>query len=544
MKRFINTLLLFNFILFSSCLHEDFLEENPRDIISANNLYRNYDGFQAGINGLYAYVIKERNGPGNTGNYAFNIPTMQGLDISYGTRWGGGAFLGFIDLHLLNSEVGEFGALFEWLYQVVNAANTIIERAENADVDWQGTNTAEDEARKNRVLAEARTIRAWSYRHLTNLWNDVPLTTKESTGADLGIEWRPTPRIQVEEQMEADWLFAMEHLPEVQEIPGRISQAVPMHYLAELYLIWGQYSEAESMALNLINNGNFSLVTERYGIQRNQPGTPFTDMFIDGNVSRNQGNTEVLWSFQREFQVIGGENRSNMRRLFNSPYDIKFKGVSLQVTVERGGRGLSAVSLTKWAIENFGDNDDRGGPYALRKYYIIQPGDRIDAGAGYALGDTLWLDWSEERMVYNNSGWPSITKYDWALEQNVRAAQSFKDEIYLRLGETYLLLAEAQIMQGKNTEAAETINVLRRRANAPEITSSDVSVDFLLDERARELLFEEHRKYVLVRHNKYVERVRAFNPTVSSLISEQYHYLPVPQRIIDSSPGYPQNPGY
>jgi len=543
MKKYIKTLLIINIIIFSSCSTDDFLKEIPKDIIAADNLYENYDGFQAGINGLYSYVLKERQGPGTTSNYVFNIPMIQGLDISWAPRWFDTGNSGYIELNTLTSEAAFLGDLWDWLYQVINAANTIIERAENENIDWQGTNT-ENEARENRVLAEARTIRAWAYRHLTNLWNDVPLTTKESKGSDIGMEWRPTPRREVEEQMETDWLFAMEHLPEAQEIPGRLSKAVPMHYLAELYLIWGNYSQAETMAKNLINNNNFSLITERYGVEQNQPGTPFTDMFIDGNVSRFQGNTEVLWSFQREYQVIGGEIKSNMRRMYNFPYNLKFKGVSLQITVDRGGRGLSRVSPTTWAIENFGDNDDRGGPFALRKYYIIQAGDRVDAGAGYAVGDTLWLDWSLGNMVKTNVGWPSITKFDYAIEQNLSGSASYKDEPYLRLGETYLLLAEAQIMQGKTTEAAETINVIRRRANAPEISPGEVTVDFLLDERARELLFEEHRRYVLVRLNKYVERVKAHNYMAAPYVSEQYHYLPVPQHVIDASPGYPQNPGY
>lgn len=544
MKNYIKLLLIVNIFVFSSCSEQDFLEEKPKDIISADNLYQNYDGFETGINGLYSYVLKERQGPGTSQSYVFNIPMMGGLDISYVTRWFSPGILGFIELELINSEVGEFGELFDWLYQVINAANTIIDRAENENVDWQGISNAEDEARKNRILAEARTIRAWAYRHLTNLWNDVPFVTQESKGSDIGINWQPNPRREVEEQMEADWLFAMEHLPEVQEIPGRISQAVPMHYLAELYLIWEDYSSAETMARNLINNGNFSLVTERYGVQQNQPGTPFTDMFIDGNVSRAQGNTEVLWSFQREYQVMGGEIHSNMRRLYNFAYWRKFDGVTLALSVDRGGRGHSAINMTRWGIENFGEEDDRGGPFALRKYYILEQGDKIDNGSGYALGDTLWLDWSEDNMNASNSGWPSITKYDYGIEENIRMGGSYKDEIYLRLGETYLLLAEAQIMQGKTNDAAETINVLRRRAHAPEISPEEVTVDFLLDERARELMFEEHRKYVLVRLNKYVDRVKAHNPLVSPIISEKYHYLPVPQHVIDASPGYPQNPGF
>ena len=540
MKKYIKFLLIINIIIFSSCSQDYFLEEKPKDIISADNLYVNYAGFQAGINGLYSYVLKERQGPGNTGNYVFNVPMIQGTDVAWANLWLGTNNLSYVELNTLTSEAINLGDLWDWLYQVINAANTIIDRAENENVDW-GTNAVE---RKNHILAEARTIRAWAYRHATNLWNDVPLTLQESKGSDIGKEWRPTARIEVEKQMEADWLFAIEHLPEVQEIPGRLSKAVPMHYLSELYLIWGDYSQAETMAKNLINNGNFSLVTERYGVEQNQPGTPFTDLFIDGNVSRFQGNTEVLWSFQREYQVIGGEIQSNMRRLYVQWYWQKYDGVSLAITVDRGGRGLAMVAATNWAIENFGDNDDRGGPHALRKYYIIEAGDQIDEGSGYAVGDTLWMDWSIDNMVLRVRGWPSVTKFDYANPQDVSAGGSYKDEPYLRLAETYLLLAEAQIMQSKTAEAAETINALRRRANAPEISAGDISVDFLLDERARELLFEEQRRYVLVRLDKYVDRVKATNHRAAPYVAEQFRYLPVPQHVIDASPGYPQNPGY
>jgi hypothetical protein len=81
-----------------------------------------------------------------------------------------------------------------------------------------------------------------------------------------------------------------------------------------------------------------------------------------------------------------------------------------------------------------------------------------------------------------------------------------KDFVLMRLGETYLLLAEAQVQQGKLQDAANTINVLRARAfpNYPaqgQVSASDMTLDFILDERARELIGEENRRMTLMRKN-------------------------------------------
>lgn len=64
------------------------------------------------------------------------------------------------------------------------------------------------------------------------------------------------------------------------------------------------------------------------------------------------------------------------------------------------------------------------------------------------------------------------------------------------------MLAEAQIKLGELDEAAETINILRRRSNAYEISAQDVILDFILDERSRKLFTEEQSRYTLLTTNK------------------------------------------
>ena len=116
----------------------------------------------------------------------------------------------------------------------------------------------------------------------------------------------------------------------------------------------------------------------------------------------------------------------------------------------------------------------------------------------------------------------------------------------MRLGETYLLRAEAEFEQGNLTGAAADINVLRTRANASLVQSSDITLDFILDERARELIGEEDRRVTLARTGTLVERVQKYNPTSAGSIKAYNMLLPIPQSEIDVNTGavLTQNPGY
>src|SRR5690606_18884342 len=120
------------------------------------------------------------------------------------------------------------------------------------------------------------------------------------------------------------------------------------------------------------------------------------------------------------------------------------------------------------------------------------------------------------------------------------------DQLYLRLAETYLLKAEAQFKKGEMNAAAETINIIRRRSNASEITGNDVDLDFILDERGRELLFEEHRRHTLVRTGKWLERVQAYDLHGGQKAIQRDALYPIPTVVIDAnlSSAMPQNPGY
>jgi hypothetical protein len=129
---------------------------------------------------------------------------------------------------------------------------------------------------------------------------------------------------------------------------------------------------------------------------------------------------------------------------------------------------------------------------------------------------------------------------------DLQQSSNYNDIIYLRLADTYLLLAEAQFKLGELADAATTINVLRNRAKATPITAAQVNLDFILDERSRELVTEEHRRYTLLRTKTWFDRTKKYNINASAVITLRDTILPIPQTVIDANltKVMPQNPGY
>ncbi|HEU4606694.1 MAG TPA: RagB/SusD family nutrient uptake outer membrane protein [Chitinophagaceae bacterium] len=240
MKSKIKLNILIASLLLSLGCGKDFLKEKPLAIIAPDNLYVNKEGFEAGLYGLYDLWRQERKGINGPSNDITNTAAVIGVDNAFSLYPAGGAAESvFNDFGVrMNSSAGYISHMWSWLYEVVNAANTIVDRAENPDIKW-----TEDE--KNQIVAEARLIRAWAYRHLTYLWGDVPLNLHESTGNNIKTDWERTPVAEVRKAMEEDWLFAEAHLPSVAPVEGRASKVVAQHYLAELYLTTGEYEKAK-----------------------------------------------------------------------------------------------------------------------------------------------------------------------------------------------------------------------------------------------------------------------------------------------------------
>ncbi|MDB5010381.1 MAG: RagB/SusD domain protein, partial [Mucilaginibacter sp.] len=117
----------------------------------------------------------------------------------------------------------------------------------------------------------------------------------------------------------------------------------------------------------------------------------------------------------------------------------------------------------------------------------------------------------------------------------------------IRLPETYFLRAEAYMNKGDLASAAADLNVVRSRSNATPVAPGQVNMDYLLDERARELFGEEFRILTLGRLGLIYDRTKRFgNPQSAASVQQFNNLLPIPQSSIDANTGatITQNPGY
>lgn len=524
--------------LFAGC-SKNLLNEDAPSVLTADNLLKDRGGFENALNGLYNEVRRSRSGDTyNSVNDFMLVAAFIGVDNAYANYRSPSEDPFNLWKAVNNPAFSTYRRSFAWLYETINAANTIIDRAELPGINWT-------DAQKNQILAETRFIRGWCYRHLTYMWGDVPLTLHESSGTNIKTDWDRTPVAEVRQAMEADWLFSEQYLPDVSPVTGKVIKGVAQHYLAELYLAINNPLKAKTYAEKVIQNPAYKLITQRYGVNATKPGTPFTDMFIPGNANRANGNTEALWVMQDELNVIGGEGSTILRRYWvNRYYSIIVGGKNpVMVTEDNGGRGIGRFSPTKWAMSIYTAGDHRGGDFAWKYYYLVNNPAGIPTGMN--LGDTIKINRTVNEKL-SNPLWPSTRKWDYANPLDINGTTNYNDIILLRLAESYLLLAEAKFKLNDLQGAADAINVLRARANATPVAPASVNLDYILDERSRELFAEEERRYTLLRTGTWLSRTMLRNVIAGPNVAVRDTLLPIPQDVIDANITKPlrQNPGY
>ncbi|MEI9942967.1 MAG: RagB/SusD family nutrient uptake outer membrane protein [Chitinophagaceae bacterium] len=147
---------------------------------------------------------------------------------------------------------------------------------------------------------------------------------------------------------------------------------------------------------------------------------------------------------------------------------------------------------------------------------------------------------------YDVNMFPSNKKHDDVTRAHTNDA-SDRPFPLMRFAETYLIAAEAAFKGGSSlTNAANMINVVRNRAGALPITSADVTLDFILDERTRELFGEWMRWYDLVRTKTLQARLATYNP-IPAFRADRDYLRPIPLQqinLVTTGPKYPQNPNY
>jgi hypothetical protein len=521
----------------SSC-SDDFLEEQPLSSLSADNTLTSKEGFELYLNGLMWAAREEYTQDDNT----FFITNFPGTDVGEDAGSEYSTYRNWISY--LTPITGEVNANWDWAYStMIPQANTIIVYANKPESE----NIWENEAEKNAVIAQARFFRGYTFNFLANLYGGVPIvdTIRNSPRFD----FTRASRKEVYEFAKNDLEFASEWLKSVGEVSleGRPVKAAADHLLTEVYISLEEYDLAIQSASRVINSGNYQLMTTRFGGYTDQPGDPYSDLFLVGNQNRSSGNLESIyvWQFE-EYTSGGGGTRDGNAVIRNvGPFLNKIKapdGVTNIVTDELG-RGVGRVRGTNYSIYDIWNDpsDMRNSPFNFRREFYYNNPDSQYFGkpveGPFSAEDTLRTIYPYPRKI---EGEP------W--EDNNRSGRITNDVYVYRLAETYLLRAEAHFRNGDLVNAAADINTLRARANAEPISPEDVDIEFILDERARELLFEEPRRRTLIRMGLLVERVREHGLLEGTRTTIQDHHgiWPIPQKVIDANIGadFEQNPGY
>ncbi|WP_375436448.1 RagB/SusD family nutrient uptake outer membrane protein [uncultured Hymenobacter sp.] len=508
--------------LTSSC-KDTYLDEEPKSLYTPQTSLVDSLGFEAGMAGLMSvvreqYTYSDRQGLLGTMQLGTDVAipgSPEAVEVPY------------YNYNLLNSQ--DAGALiwWSWAYRTINNANVIIQQASIAPATVR-------QGYKDRISAEARFYRAYAYNFLATLYGDVPLIEQPATGPR--NDFARTPVADVNAFIINDLTTAISALSLVNNprlASGRINRAAAQQLLAEVYLRTGQNGLAEQQCQAVISSGLFRLITARYGVRSGQPGDYYSDMFVIGNQRRNQGNTELIWGIEQQLNIPGGTTSAQQRRMWVPGY---YAISGMLVADSLGGRGVGRMRLSNWVIyQLFSTNDIRNSRYNLkRRFYYNDPRSaRYRQRVVVTGSDTLF------RIA------PYITKWNQLDPADEFGFGTIKDLTMMRLGETYLLLAEAQFKQGKNADAAASINVLRTRAQAAQVTAANMSLNFILDERARELIGEEQRRLTLARTGTLVERTLRLNGASVSGLTQKNVLLPVPQTERDLNNGLlSQNEGY
>ncbi|MFT5885640.1 MAG: hypothetical protein ACI9IP_002100 [Arcticibacterium sp.] len=442
-------------------------------------------------------------------------------------------------------------------YKGINTCNAIIERGPTIE----GVTPAILASR----VAEAKALRAHYYFILVQHFGGVDLRLTESLGPITEIT-RSTEEA-VYTQVIKDYKEALPNLSKTSNEWGRYTQLAVEAMLAKVYITRAtrsfgsaaDFTAAESFGKNVINNYDRALLPD------------FASLWELGN----DEHSEAIFSIQFEYDLLTAGGYGNRWHLYYlMEYDTQ-PGMSRVLAVGRPWKRLRPTDYTYNKVMVNRDVDARYDKSFRKVFYATRTGtfpttlDDSKATITVAAGDTAiympGFEMSKEERakrpyqvytpsMYQFKQFGVLSKFLDPLRASINEVRGGRDFMVTRLAEIHLLVAETLIQQNKNAEALEHINLVRRRAAFSgkeaemNLTTGDVNMELIYDERARELLGEGHRWTDLKRWGKLVERVQMYNPDGGSNIKEMHNYRPIPQGHIDLVDGgasnFPQNPGY
>ncbi|HKG92456.1 MAG TPA: RagB/SusD family nutrient uptake outer membrane protein [Gemmatimonadaceae bacterium] len=453
----------------------------------------------------------------------------------------------------LSPSAGGNNHLLNWWqnsYQAIDAANTAIFFIEGS--------SQIPEATKNIRLGEARFLRALYYFNLVRTYGDVHLLLVPTTG--VAIQASRTPAAQIySEVIVPDLTFAIANLPATQPQFGRATKGAAQMLLAEAYLTraaTGDFALARDLTTAVIGNTQYRLKPDYRslfcGPERVRAACDF--------VPANETDPEFIFSVQFTGDESADQFGNSLHLYYTMAYDLGGVAVPTLARTVEYGRPFRRLRPTLHLLRIYNRADDSRYDATFQTLWQQPNGDTAIYFPGTPVADKTGQGKKYGESEYTAVLFPTVKKWLDQTRANPATFAGKRDRHLWRLADAYLLRAEANIRSGDVAAAIPDFNMLRRRAAKPgheaanELSTAELAqlnaspIDFLLDERERELAAEEFRWWTLTRLGKLVDRVQKFNPGGGANIKPFHVLRPIPQTQIDRTEGgiesFPQNPGY
>jgi hypothetical protein len=374
--------------------------------------------------------------------------------------------------------------------------------------------------------AEARFLRAMTYWHLIDMFGGGSLVTENSPSTFFYPDYATRADLFkfVDEELTA--ITPLLKAPKSNEA-FRVDQAAAWMLQANLYMNENVYLKA-----SLTNTSNFvkalplinKVISSGYSINDNPEHTGYGELFLADN-DKNGAQNEFIFAIA--FDGLRTQTYGGTTFLTHAPVGGSMKAAEFGINGGWGGIRTTAAFVDKFDAKT---TDTRGQFYKDGQTKEIKNiGNFTD---GYAI--------QKFRNVTVNGVQGSDKTGDF----------SDADFPIFRLADAYLMYAECAVRgAGGNVATATTyVNTLRTRANGSSVTQGDLNLNFILDERARELHWEGHRRTDLIRFGKFSGGSYLWpwkgNVAGGSPTQSYRDLFPIPATALASNSKLQQNPGY
>ncbi len=529
-------LILIVAVVFASCVKDLDVEPIDPNVSTPNNVFKDEAAYKQALAKIYAsYAVSSQGGSSgadirgideNFGNYLRQLWGLQELSTDEAIMAWNDATIKNFHWHTWAPNDVFIAALYSRIFYSIAVANEFIRTSTTALESAEGT-FAED---LKKYRAEARFLRAFSYYHAIDMFGNVPFVTEEDAPGAFFPE--QISRADLFNYVESELKAIETELGAPRFEYGRADQAAAWMLLAKLYLNAEVYLGNGNAKYTEVITYTKKVIAAGYVIDPNYQ-QPFA---ADNNVS-----TEIIYPI-----CFDGTNTQ------------QYGGMTFVLHASNGGGmplngidgGWGGIRTIKNFVEGkFGLNE---GNFNSNKEFK-----GADKRGMFFFDKESWK-WSVSNVGTFTDG-IGVTKFknvkpDGSPAPNAHPTFASTDFPVFRLADAYLMYAEAVKRNGTGGDATTAlgyVNQLRTRAygnTSGNISSGELTLDFILDERARELYWEAHRRTDLIRFGKFTGGTYVWEwkgNTQAGTTTEAYRDLyPIPSNDINANPNLKQNTGY